>query len=184
VENLGPVAWKVMNPKIIIHRGVLDAIFAECDKFDHAETGGALVGTYRYDTGVNVITVSGIIEAGPKAQRTAVSFFKDGEYQERRFREIERQDPRIEHLGNWHTHHVNGLQTLSNGDVTTYQKHVNSPNHNTDFWYAFLVTEKISGFHSRDYVYKNFMLYRGDPAVYVLPEHRLIIVDRPCLSLR
>lgn len=148
---------------IQIYSGVYDAIVEECDRFDTHETGGALIGTYRYDPDIGlVITVSGVIDAGPKARRTAVSFFKDGEYQEKIFRQIERRPPDIEHLGNWHTHHVNGYPTLSPGDCTTYHKNVNSSNHNTDFWYALLITQKtVTGYRARHYV-----LYRNDPREY------------------
>jgi integrative and conjugative element protein (TIGR02256 family) len=183
-----PIIRTQAEVKIIIHRGVLDAIVSECEKFSDHETGGALVGTYCVDSGILVITVSGVIEAGPKARRTAVSFFKDGDYQERRFREIERQHPEIEHLGNWHTHHMNGLATLSTGDVATYQKHVNSPNHNTDFWYAFLVTSRQSAGPYPDrrasYTVRHFMLYRGDRAVYTVPGERVVVVDCAVLSVR
>ena len=42
----------------------------------------------------------------------------------------------IEHLGNWHTHHVNGYPNLSGGDVATYRRIVNHELHNLDFFYA------------------------------------------------
>lgn len=160
---------------IQIYSGVYEAITKECDRFNTHETGGALIGTYNYDshTGL-VITVSGVIDAGPKAQRTSVSFFKDGEYQEKIFRQIERRHPNIEHLGNWHTHHVNGLETLSKGDCETYHKNVNSKNHNTDFWYALLVTRKtVAGM----YLVKHYILYRNDPNEYQISS--VVAVNHP-----
>lgn len=166
--------------KVLIYSGVLDSIFSECDKFDTDETGGALVGTYKGSAmlGNLSIVVFGVIDAGPKARRTATSFFKDGEYQERVFRQVEALHPDIEHLGNWHTHHVNGLSTLSNGDVATYHKNVNSDKHNTDFWYALLVTNRRS---LGRYSMKHFILFRGDPAEYELRQGEVEVLDREAL---
>jgi integrative and conjugative element protein (TIGR02256 family) len=164
---------------VTIHRGILVEIFRECDKFNDHETGGALIGTYRGRSASGLeITVSGVIDAGPRARRTATSFFKDGDYQEQKFREIERWHPEIEHLGNWHTHHVNGYPTLSPGDRATYQKHVNSNQHNTDFWFALLVTELVA---PRGYRSKQFILHRGDPKEYEISDDRITVVDRPIM---
>jgi hypothetical protein len=137
------------------------------------ETGGALIGTYRGSPRTGLfINCDGVIDAGPYARRTRTSFFKDGEYQERMFREIENERPEIEHLGNWHTHHVNGYPTLSPGDCATYHKNVNSLNHNTDFFYAFLVIEKL-GF--KRYKTKHFIVYRGNPSEYEIPATQVVI---------
>src|SRR5438094_287170 len=121
---------------ISIARGALESIFDECDKYDIDETGGRLIGTYQRKGTQYDIQVLGVLEPGPNAQRSQTSFFQDGEYQERLFRSIEESHPNIEHLGNWHTHHVNGYLTLSGGDKTTYFKIVNHEKHNTDFFYA------------------------------------------------
>ena len=77
------------------------------------------------------------------------------------FRAIEASHPEIEHLGNWHTHHVNGYPTLSGGDKTTYFKTVNHEKHNTDFFYALLVVGKNRGGNPR-YAVKHFIFRRGD----------------------
>jgi integrative and conjugative element protein (TIGR02256 family) len=127
---------------ISIPAPILEGIFNECDRFESEETGGRLLGFYTWK-GVDLhIDVQAVIAAGPNAIRTRTSFFQDGEYQERIFRLVEKRYPRIEHLGNWHTHHVNGLRSLSSGDCETYRKCVNSRNHNTDFFYALLVTHR------------------------------------------
>jgi integrative and conjugative element protein (TIGR02256 family) len=169
---------------VTFHRGVIASIFRECDRFDTHETGGALIGTYRGTpkSGIS-ITVKGVIGAGPNASRTATSFFKDGEYQERIFREIERKHPEIEHLGNWHTHHMNGYPTLSAGDRATYHRNVNSNKHNTDFFYAFLVTESVKpGSVDHHYRVKHFILYRGDEGEYELAASQMTTIDEPALT--
>src|SRR5713226_5747036 len=134
---------------ISIARGALESIFDECDQYDIDETGGRLIGNYRQKGAKYEIQVLGVLGPGPNARRSPTSFFQDGEYQERVFRAVERDHPNLEHLGNWHTHHVNGLQTLSGGDRETYHATVNHHNHNTDFFYALLVTRKTPHHHSR-----------------------------------
>src|SRR5687767_2436518 len=110
---------------ISIAREALEAIYDECDKYDTDETGGRLLGTYRHEAGRYDIEVKAVLEPGPNAQRSITHFFQDGEHQERLFRSIEAGHPDIEHLGNWHTHHVNGFPTLSGGDKETYFRTVN-----------------------------------------------------------
>ena len=118
---------------VSIAKEALESIFDECDRYDIDETGGRLVGSYRQKGTEYDIEVLGVIPPGPNAQRSPTSFFQDGEYQEKVFRSIEERHPNVEHLGNWHTHHVNGYPTLSGGDKTTYFKIVNHEKHNTDF---------------------------------------------------
>lgn len=128
---------------ISIPQPIINGIFDECDRYSVEETGGRLLGFYTWKGTDLHIEVKALIGAGPNARRSNVSFFQDGDYQERVFRSVEKRYPRIEHLGNWHTHHVNGLRTLSAGDCSTYRKCVNSPNHNTNFFYALLITHKV-----------------------------------------
>lgn len=172
--------FRVRKPRIsiIIPSGAFEAIFDECDRFDVDETGGRLIGCYREKGNQYDIEVSGVIGPGPSARRTATSFYQDGEYQEEVFRSIEKTHPEIEHLGNWHTHHVNGFPTLSSGDIATYQKIVNHNKHNTDFFYAILVVEKISDRCQR-YKVKHYFLRRNDPTVYEIPEKHVHVVDKP-----
>ena len=103
-------------------------------------------------------------------RRSPTSFFQDGEYQETIFRKIEAEHTEIEHLGNWHTHHVNGLNTLSSGDIETYKRIVNHEKHNTDFFYALLVVSKNQTFYNRErYLMKHFLFKRGESLVYEDP---------------
>ncbi len=171
--------WNFKGPsvKISIYQGVLDAIFDECDRYDADETGGRIVGIYQSKGKKLEIEVSGMIEPGPDARRTSTSFFQDGDYQEKVFRTIEEECPEIEHLGNWHTHHVNGLATLSSGDIATYHRIVNHEKHNTDFLYAVLVVAKTTGPKDR-YVVKHYLLRRGDPSVHEVPHSQINIINR------
>ena len=160
-----------------IPKAALAAVFDECDGFDQDETGGRVIGTFDERKGKLDIHVTGIIEAGPQARRSAVSFFQDGEYQEQVFRKIENHHRHIEHLGNWHTHHVNGLDRLSNGDIETYYRTVNHRNHNTSFFYALLVTTKHrSSELLRRYAVKHYIFRRDDERIYELHRDQVEIV--------
>jgi hypothetical protein len=168
--------------RVLMPKAALTTVFDECDGFDQDETGGRVVGTFEEDKGKLVIRVTGIIEAGPQARRSAVSFFQDGPYQEQIFRKIETHFPQIEHLGNWHTHHVNGLQHLSGGDIDTYHRTVNHRNHNAPFFYALLVTAKH---RSADplgrYTVKHYVFRRGEERIFELRRDQVQIVDEPLL---
>lgn len=165
---------------LLIPKAALTTVFDECDGFDRDETGGRIIGIFEEQHGKLTIRVTGIIEAGPQARRSSVSFFQDGAYQEQVFRKIEDHHPEIEHLGNWHTHHINGLQHLSDGDIETYFRTVNHPNHHAPFFYALLITAKH---RSSDplcrYTVKHYVFRRGDERIYELRRDQVAIVDAP-----
>ena len=164
---------------VSICAGVLRAVFDDCDRYDRDETGGRVLGTFkRGRDGTLAIRVNGVIEAGPSARRSSSSFFQDGDYQEQVFRHIERSHPDVEHLGNWHTHHVNGYPTLSGGDIATYQRIVNHPKHNLDFFYALLVVERNPEGRSLDrYRARHYVLFRGDDRVHQVDFERVSVID-------
>lgn len=164
--------------RIVIPEAAVLTVFDECDSFTDDETGGRVIGTYSEARGTLTIEVTGIIEAGPSAQRSRVSFFQDGAHQEAIFRQIEQVHSEIEHLGNWHTHHVNGLPQLSGGDVATYSRTVNHKNHNTSFFYALLVIAKNGGARGLGrYDIKHYVFRRGDETFYEVPTSHVKIVQ-------
>jgi hypothetical protein len=166
--------------RIVMPEAALLTVFDECDSFTDDETGGRLIGRYTEARGKLTIEVTGIIEPGPNARRSRVSFFQDGPYQEGIFRQIEQQHPEIEHLGNWHTHHVNGLPHLSDGDLSTYTRTVNHKNHNTSFFYALLVIAKNPGGSGVDrYDLRHYVFRRGDDTFYEVPSASVRMVDTP-----
>ncbi|MCH7725093.1 MAG: hypothetical protein IH991_01235 [Planctomycetes bacterium] len=164
--------------RIVIPKAAIQTVFDECDRYERDETGGRVIGVYDVQNGVTSLRVTGIIEPGPSAERTPVYLMQDGEYQEQVFRRIETQHPDVEHLGNWHTHHVNGLPHLSDGDLETYGRIVNHRNHNTDFFYALLVVERNrSGTTETRYSTKHYLFRRGDSVVYEVPSKFVEVVD-------
>jgi integrative and conjugative element protein (TIGR02256 family) len=168
--------------KLTMPRAALESIFNECDHYDHDETGGRLVGTYVTHEKSLSIAVTGVIEPGPKAKRSETYFLQDGEHQEQVFRALETKHPSLEHLGNWHTHHVNGYPTLSGGDRDTYHRIVNHEKHNTDFFYALLVTARNSSPEAVErYAVRHFVIFRGDEQEYEIPASNVKIVDGPII---
>ena len=157
----------------------LESIFADCDRYNYDETGGRIVGVFdRAKGGDLTIRVQGVIEAGPRARRTSSSFFQDGHYQAEVFRQLESSNPDIEHLGNWHTHHVNGCRTLSPGDIETYKRIVNHSKHNLDFFYALLVVTRLPRERGLSrYRIRHYILFRGDDNVYELEANNVRITQ-------
>jgi hypothetical protein len=165
---------------VSIAHAALESIFDECDRYNLDETGGRLLGTFHSKGAHLDITVNGVIDPGPSAQRSNTSFFQDGEYQEKVFREVEARHPDVEHLGNWHTHHVNGYPTLSGGDITTYHNIVNHKNHNIDFFYALLVVRKNSG--NPRYDVRHYLFRRGEDNFHEIPHASVHMIDAPLLT--
>ena len=166
--------------RVEILREVLESVFAECDRHDNEETGGRVIGHCAIAAGTLVVRALGVIEPGPNARRTRTSFFQDGDYQTEVFRRIESKDPSIEHLGNWHTHHMNGYPTLSAGDVATYRRIVNHDFHNLDFFYALLVTKKNEGRVGLDrYTIRHYVLFRGETEVHEVGTSDVRVIDEP-----
>jgi hypothetical protein len=169
---------------VSIPRPILEGIFRECDRYESEETGGRLLGFYTGQRPNLHIQVQALIGAGPNARRSQVSFFQDGEYQERIFRAVEKKHPRIEHLGNWHTHHVNNLRNLSHGDCDTYTRCVNSANHNTAFFYSLLVTHRLPIFEGlQRYGVRHFVFFRGVQGYVELPSSAIDLSGTSILSL-
>ena len=172
----------VRSVRIEIAERALQNVFKECDRYDSDETGGRLVGHFVLEPNTLVVRVRGVIEPGPEARRTRTSFFQDGDYQTRVFRRIEAEDPTIEHLGNWHTHHVNGYPKLSGGDIETYRRIVNHELHNLDFFYALLVTSRHEGRSGLGrYAVRHYVLFRGDGEVYEVGRGNVRITDEPTI---
>ncbi len=168
----------VRSVRVEIAARALEAVFEECDRYDSDETGGRMVGHFSLERNTLVVRARGVIEPGPNAKRTSASFFQDGDYQTEIFRRIEAKDPTVEHLGNWHTHHVNGYPNLSGGDVATYRRIVNHELHNLDFFYALLVTARREGRSGLGrYTVRHYVLFRGDDGVYEVDPGNVRITD-------
>ena len=170
---------KIQEINISICADVLRKVFEECDRYDHDETGGRILGTFHQGKdGELSVKVNGVIEAGPNARRSSSSFFQDGEHQAQIFRQIECAHPDIEHLGNWHTHHVNGYPKISGGDIKTYHRIVNHQKHNLDFFYALIVVARNSEASDLGrYRARHYVFFRGDDKVHEVDPLRVSVID-------
>lgn len=168
---------KDLQVKISICKEILEAIFDECDANNVNETGGRIIGYCSQKSNKLDMKVCGLIGPGPNARKSPTSFFQDGVYQETVFRSIEAEHPALEHLGNWHSHHVNGLNMLSSGDIDTYTKIVNHEKHNTDFFYALLVVAKNhTSNHQERYLVRHFVFKRGESLIYEIPNTQVNVL--------
>ena len=162
--------------EIVCDREIVAYMVDELSKNPSVEEGGKYVGyilqpghprlaEFRCAADSTAIVVIDFLPSGPNATRTAVELMPDGPYQEALFRRIEEIDSEIEHIGSWHSHHCNGLRTLSAGDVAGYFKTVNKPEYNPDFFLASLVKE-IPKVPSTPGWIEHFLFVRGEKQYY------------------
>jgi hypothetical protein len=104
------------------------------------EEGGKLLGRITESEGHLHIRIQTFIDSGPRIRHSDVHLLPDGPYQEKVFHEVESHDPGIEHIGTWHSHHCNGLDGLSTGDIKGYFWSVNHPDYGSDYFVALLIT--------------------------------------------
>jgi hypothetical protein len=152
-------------------------VLQELVKHPECEEGGKYLGFVENIGESTRIVITDFLPGGPNAKRTRVEFFPDGDFQEGLFRQAERLDSRVEHLGSWHSHHCNGLGTFSEGDIAGYFKTVNKPQYRPDFFVASLVTRIPRSAEEPDWL-QHFLFVRADDRFYRL-DHDLRIVDAP-----
>lgn len=162
---------------IMMDRSIPRFILEELAKHPHCEDGGKYLAFIESDHGSSTLVVSDFLPGGPNAKRTRVEFLPDGDFQEQLFRQAELLDSRVEHVGSWHSHHCNGLQSFSEGDIVGYFKTVNKPRYRPDFFLASLVTRIPSTPDEPDWLH-HFLFARGDDSYYVLGD-QLNYVDSP-----
>lgn len=90
----------------------------------------------------NCLLLVGSISPGPRARCTPTELLPDGEFQDGVFKYLESQEPALEHLGTWHSHHPNGLRCFSQGDVAHYQSVIADKNYGPDFFVAGLCVDR------------------------------------------
>jgi hypothetical protein len=167
---------------------VYSDIAAEVAKNPLVEEGGKYVGhllaasdsrlqKFGLDHSMPAILIADFLPSGPNAIRTAVELQPDGEYQERLFRQLEQFDREIEHVGTWHTHHCNGLQTLSSGDIAGYLRTVNKTAYRPDYFLASLVVRLPRGASDQEWI-DHYLFVRGDKKYYKITKS-VKIVDWP-----
>lgn len=109
--------------KAIIYRSELDYISRCILDYPSIETGGQLFG---YWTALGVPVVLYAIGPGRKAKHNPTSFIQDQDYLQEIGHELHRKF-RLQHIGEWHSHHQLDLAQPSGGDVNTMQYGVGKP---------------------------------------------------------
>ncbi len=165
-----------VSVQVAFDRRVLQNIVVELAKSPSVEEGGKYVGyllpqdmpelrALGLDQARPALIVTDFLPSGPNAVRTAVELQPDGDYQERLFRQLEQQDSAIEHLGSWHSHHCNGLQVLSSGDIDGYHRTVNKRAYRPNYFIASLVTRLPRGTNDAGWI-DHFLFVRGEDKYY------------------
>lgn len=107
----------------IIYQSELDYMSRCILDYPDIETGGQLFGFW---TATGVPVVAYVIGPGPHAQHNPTSFIQDQDYLQKVGRELHRKY-RLQHIGEWHSHHQLGLAHPSGGDVGTMEYGVGKP---------------------------------------------------------
>lgn len=107
----------------IIYQSELDYMSRCILDYTNIETGGQLFG-YWTATGIPVVLYA--IGPGKKAQHNPTSFIQDQEYLQLIGNKLHGRY-RLQHIGEWHSHHQLGLAHPSSGDVNTMQYGVGKP---------------------------------------------------------
>jgi hypothetical protein len=179
---------KTPPAQVVFDRSVFEYILSELRTHSETEEGGKYVGYVLspsdlrvLDLGLNVsspvVVITDFLPSGPNAVRTEVEFHPDGEFQEALFRKLEQMDQAVEHVGTWHSHHCNGLETLSWGDVKGYLRTVNRREYRLNFFVASLVRRIPSSNSDSDWI-DHFLFVRGEDQYYHL-DNSITTVDWP-----
>lgn len=156
-----------------IYQPVVDRITSNIISSDIEEGGKFLGEIFEKDEKIS-IGVYTYIDAGPNVSNSRTHIIPDGDHQEYLFRVIENYDPDVEHIGSWHSHHSNGYQELSQGDIETYLHNVNNASYNLDWFFVMLIT----GLRDQTVEAKFYLFHRGDDNIYEIPHERIMITNK------
>jgi hypothetical protein len=148
-------------PLVVLHQDLVEVSRRQIASSPGVETGGKFLGyvitagseppnspygkemakVWRKLAATECLLLVGSISPGPRARRTATELLPDGDFQTAVFRSLESTEPTIEHLGTWHSHHPNGLNQFSPGDLAHYQSVIVDKNYEPDFFVAGLCVD-------------------------------------------
>lgn len=107
----------------IIYKSELNFLSRYILDYPDIETGGELFG---YWTGTGTPVVCFVIGPGKAAQHHRTSFVQDWDYLQKVGHALHKRY-RLQHIGEWHSHHQLGLAHPSRGDVDTMSYGVGKP---------------------------------------------------------
>jgi hypothetical protein len=171
------------NCEIIFDRHIFDYMLHELHRYPTSEEGGKYIGyldvsnPHRSKDRDCRVMITDFLPGGPNATRTAVEFLPDGDFQEQLFRQAEKRDSNVEHLGSWHSHHCNGLDRLSGGDIEGYFKTVNKAAYRPDVFVASLVKHLPRSPRDMNWI-DHFLFVRSDDRFYKITNHVTIADSR------
>ena len=132
-EKLVPKSWSLKRTEVntsddgsqpsaraIIFQSELEIISRHMIDYPNIETGGSLFG-YWTQNGTPIVSLA--LGPGPESQHESTFFEQDMDYVRRVGAEVYRRW-RLQHIGEWHSHHHLGLDHPSGGDVGTMVKAV------------------------------------------------------------
>jgi hypothetical protein len=167
--------------KVRFDARVFDYILNELQRHPGVEEGGKYIGFIDADSQQNEICELRIIDflpGGPRATRTAIEFFPDGDFQDDLFQRAVQRDQAIEHLGTWHSHHCNGLREFSSGDIRGYFKTVNKVAYRPSFFLASLVKQIPTHPHDKHWI-DHFLFIKGENDRFYKITKDIEIIDAP-----
>lgn len=158
--------------RVEIKSAVIDRIKASI-MGSQVEEGGKFLGTISDDPSGTTLHIETFLDSGPGVDKSSGHILPDGEYQESLFRLLEIWDPAIEHLGTWHSHHCNGLDALSEGDIRGYVDSVNDCRYTPRYFFVMLVVNMTdNSIQCRFYLFE-----KGTDQYFELPPER--VRERP-----
>jgi hypothetical protein len=188
------------RPTVALHRDVVQRAVDEICANPSIEVGGKFVGYVSGDlvpkardwrSQFRRVTVSilGYLDVGPRADRSAVHHLSDTDYQYALFQRLLEEFPDLEFVGIWHSHHPNGLRTLSVGDVATGRRTVNSPGHDLPFLLSSLAVDTSGLLGGRHYAFvrdhrKHYELHRSAVRVVTGDNAVAEAIDRLAVEIR
>lgn len=160
----------------IIYRSEFDIISRFILDYPNIETGGQLFG---YWTSLGTPVVLYAIGPGKNAQHYSTSFIQDWDYLQLVGKELHARY-RLQHIGEWHSHHQLGLAHPSGGDVNTMSFGVGKPG----FPRLLLcigncnrISSKLNAFNFQENAPADYVHARWDIVEQESPYRRLIDMD-------
>jgi len=152
----------------IIYQSELDYMSRCILDYPNIETGGQLFGFW---TSMGTPVVAYVIGPGWRSRHNPTSFVQDQDYLQTIGRELHRHY-RLQHIGEWHSHHQLGLAHPSGGDVNTMQYGVGKPG----FPRLLLCIGNCTPTHT---TVNAFNFHENTPGEYVHANWDIINIDSP-----